>query len=68
MRSYSKIGWKKLYLVAGDGDFHEIIQHLVENENVSVTIIGGEKSVSGEIIPYVDLVELSGIVEDVKRI
>ncbi len=54
MRSYSKRGWKKLYLVAGDGDFHEVIQHLVENEDVHVTLIGTNDSISGQLAPYAD--------------
>jgi uncharacterized LabA/DUF88 family protein len=68
MRSYSKVGWNKLYLVAGDGDFHEVIQHLVENENVSVVVVGNADSLSGELAPYVDLVEFDGIRDDVKRL
>jgi hypothetical protein len=54
MRSYSKRGWKKLYLMAGDGDFHEVIQHLVENEDVHVTLIGTNDSISGQLAPYAD--------------
>ena len=68
MRSFSKVGWKKLYLVAGDGDFHEVIQHLVENENVTVIVVGTADSLSGELAPYVDLVEFDGIIDDVKRL
>jgi uncharacterized LabA/DUF88 family protein len=52
MRSFSKKAWRKLYLVAGDGDFHEVIQHLVENEDVKVTIFGNRRTVSSEIAPY----------------
>lgn len=61
MRSFSKLGWDKLYLVAGDGDFSEVIQHLVENENVSVTVIGTKGSVSGELEPYVRIVDFAEI-------
>lgn len=61
MRSFSKRAWNRLYLIAGDGDFSEVIQHLVENENVSVTLIGSSSSVSGELAPYVRIVEFAEI-------
>lgn len=67
MRSFSKLGWDKLYLVAGDGDFHEAIQHLVENENVEVTVIGRPNSISGEIAPYVKIVDFATIREKILR-
>jgi uncharacterized LabA/DUF88 family protein len=52
MRSFSKTGWDRLYLTAGDGDFHEVVQHLVENENVFVTLVGDRSSISPELAPY----------------
>ena len=52
MRSFAKKNWNKLYLVAGDGDFHEVIQHLVEDEDVHVTIFGTHNSISPELGPY----------------
>jgi uncharacterized LabA/DUF88 family protein len=52
MRSFAKRKWDRLYLVAGDGDFHEVIQHLVENENVHVTVLGTPQTISAEIGPY----------------
>lgn len=61
IRSFSKRAWDKLYLVAGDGDFSEVIQHLVENEDVEVTVIGTSSSVSGELAPYVRIVEFDQI-------
>ncbi|MBN9466563.1 NYN domain-containing protein [Brevundimonas sp.] len=65
MRSFSKRAWNKLYLIAGDGDFSEVIQHLVENENVSVTLIGTNNSVSGELAPYVRIMDFADIKESV---
>jgi uncharacterized LabA/DUF88 family protein len=67
MRSYSMQHWDKLYLVAGDGDFHEVIQHLVENEAVDVTVIGARGSISGEIAPFVRIIEFSDMAADIIR-
>lgn len=69
MRSHAKRKWDKLALCAGDGDFHEVVQHLVENEDVNVALVGGESSISMELRPYarkgiVDIVMLS---EDLKK-
>ena len=67
MRSFSKRGWKKLYLVAGDGDFHEVIQHLVENEDVQVTVIGTPSTISAEIGPYCTPVYFADIAQGISR-
>ncbi len=68
MRSFSKVKWDKLYLVAGDGDFHEVIQHLVENEGVNVTVIGTPGSVSGEVAPFVRILNFADIKGDITRV
>ena len=52
VRSYHKRQWKKLALVAGDGDFHEPVQSLVEGENVDLYIVGSSNGISGELRPY----------------
>lgn len=65
MRSYSKVKWNKLYLVAGDGDFHEVIQHLVENEGVHVTVVGTPGSISGEIAPFVEVISFDSIKDSI---
>lgn len=52
MRSYSRKQWRKLFLAAGDADFHEVVQHLVENENVSLVLVGSMDSISEELRPY----------------
>jgi uncharacterized LabA/DUF88 family protein len=67
MRSFSKIGWDKLYLIAGDGDYHEVVQHLVENEGVRVTVIGTPGTISGQIAPYVRVVDFAEIKENIQR-
>lgn len=67
MRSFSKKAWDKLYFIAGDGDFSEVIQHLVENEDVSVTVIGTANSISGELAPYVRIVDFSEIAGSISR-
>lgn len=52
IRSYTQRGWTRLFFAGGDGDFHECIQHLVENENVDLYLIGTENTISGELKPY----------------
>ena len=51
-RSFLKRGWKKLVLAGGDGDFHEPVQSLVENENVELYIVGTMGSISQDLRPY----------------
>jgi len=52
MRSYARRQWRKLLLAAGDGDFHEVIQYLVENEDVSLVLIGTMDTISEALRPY----------------
>jgi len=40
VRSYHKRKWTKLVLIAGDADFHEPVQNLVETENVDLYLVG----------------------------
>ncbi|MGH9752387.1 MAG: NYN domain-containing protein [Blastocatellia bacterium] len=51
-RSYHKRRWTKLVLAAGDGDFHEPVQSLVETENVDLYLIGSLQTISEELRPY----------------
>lgn len=51
-RSFHKRGWNKLVLAAGDGDFHEPVQSLVEGENVELCLIGSLSAISQELRPY----------------
>jgi len=51
-RSFLKRGWRKLVLAGGDGDFHEPVQSLVENENVELYLIGTVGSISQDLRPY----------------
>jgi len=51
-RSCHKREWTKLVLAAGDGDFHEPVQNLVESENVDLYLIGSMKNISSELRPY----------------
>jgi uncharacterized LabA/DUF88 family protein len=68
MKSFARKGWSKLFLGAGDGDFHEVVQHLVENENVSVFLVGTMNSMSEELRPYAtQIVELGKIAPVVSR-
>jgi len=52
MRSFQLRRWQKLYLAAGDSDFHEVVQHLVENEGVDLFLVGGDGTISGELLSY----------------
>ena len=52
VRSYLKRKWSKLVLIAGDGDFHEPIQDLVESENVDLYLVGSVPNISHELRPY----------------
>jgi len=52
LRSFAIRRWRTLFLAAGDGDFHEAVQHLVENEGVDVYLIGALSSISDELRPY----------------
>ena len=51
-RAFHKRQFSKLALISGDGDFHEPIQNLVENENVELYLLGSMNSMSGELRPY----------------
>jgi uncharacterized LabA/DUF88 family protein len=51
-RSFLKRGWRKLILAAGDGDFHEPVQALVENDNVELYLVGTMNSISQDLRPY----------------
>ncbi len=52
MRSFSRRKWGTLFLAAGDSDFHEVVQHLVENEDVKLVLIGTMNTISEELRPY----------------
>ena len=68
MRSHSHRKWQKLYLAAGDSDFHEVVQHLVENENVDLVLIGSEQTISAELLPYARaVVKIRDIADEIAR-
>jgi uncharacterized LabA/DUF88 family protein len=52
IRSHTHSKWQKLMLAAGDADFHEVVQHLVENEGVELVLIGSVDTISSELLPY----------------
>lgn len=51
-RSFHKRKWNKLVLFAGDGDFHEPVQNLVEYENVDLYLVGSLGSIADVLRPY----------------
>ncbi len=66
MRSFAKQSWNKLFFCAGDGDFHEPIQHLVEYENVQVVLVGTTQAISTELHSYArDFVRLDQVAQQV---
>ncbi|MBI1807422.1 MAG: NYN domain-containing protein [Ignavibacteria bacterium] len=48
-RSFHKRHWTKLVLAAGDGDFFEPVQNLVEGE---LYLVGSLNAISEELRPY----------------
>jgi len=52
IRSFHKRHWTKLVLCAGDGDFHEPVQNLVESENIDLYLVGSMESISSELRSY----------------
>ena len=52
VRSYHKRHWTKLVLAAGDSDFHEPMQSLVEGENVELYLVGSVNTISNQLRPY----------------
>jgi len=68
MRSFSRRQGRKLFLAAGDSDFHEVVQHLVESENVNLILIGSMDAISEELRPYAStIVQLDQIAASVSR-
>jgi uncharacterized LabA/DUF88 family protein len=51
-RSFAKRRWDKLVLVAGDADFHEPVQNLVEQENVTLYLVGTLNTIHQALRPY----------------
>lgn len=64
MRSYGHRQWRTLFLAAGDGDFHEAVQHLVEHRDVAVILIGTTSSMSRELLPYAQAIEAVDVIAD----
>lgn len=52
VRSFYKRKWSKLVLCAGDGDFHEPAQSLVEGEGVDLFIVGKQGTISPNLTSH----------------
>lgn len=52
--SQSTENWQHLVLAAGDADFAELIEDLVERRRVRVTMVGAERSISLAFRPFID--------------
>ena len=69
MRSHDHRKWRTLFLAAGDSDFHEVVQHLVENEDVKLVLIGSDQTISGELLPYARaVVKIRDLAEELARV
>ncbi|HET7542386.1 MAG TPA: NYN domain-containing protein [Polyangiaceae bacterium] len=69
MRSHSHRKWRTLFLAAGDSDFHEVVQHLVENEDVQLILIGSEQTISSELLPYARaIIKVRDIADEIARV
>ena len=51
-RSFNQKDWDKLYLMAGDGDFAEVVHDLVKFGGVDVSVIGTRHTISSELGPW----------------
>jgi uncharacterized LabA/DUF88 family protein len=68
MRSHGHRQWHTLFLGAGDSDFHEAVQYLVEHEDVQLILIGTLDTISGELLPYArTVIELGQIADQISR-
>ncbi|MET0391389.1 MAG: NYN domain-containing protein [Polyangiales bacterium] len=68
MRSHGTRKWRKLFLAAGDSDFHEAVQHLVENEGVELVLVGSLDTMSHELMPYArTIVQLVDVADQLVR-
>lgn len=69
LRSFAVRRWRTLFLAAGDGDFHEVAQHLVENEGVNLYLIGALNSISEELRAYAQaIIRLDERAEELARV
>ena len=69
MRSHDHRKWRTLFLAAGDSDFHEVVQHLVENEDVHLILIGSEQTISAELMPYARaVIKVRDIADEIARV
>lgn len=53
-RSHHADQWNHLVLVAGDADFAELVEDLVERDAVRATLVGNSKSISLAFRPFAD--------------
>lgn len=68
MRSFAKRKWNSLFFFAGDADFYEAIQNLVEYEDVNLVLIGTLHTISQELRPYArNVIELDKVAEQIAR-
>jgi uncharacterized LabA/DUF88 family protein len=68
MRSFAKRKWDTLYFFAGDADFYEAVQNLVEYEDVNLVLIGTLQTISQELRPYArNVIELDKVAAQIAR-
>lgn len=54
LQSHARCAWSRLVLIAGDADFTEPVQRLVEQHNVRVTLIGLPEKTSSLLRSYTE--------------
>jgi uncharacterized LabA/DUF88 family protein len=52
MRSVDRDRWDHLILIAGDGDFYPLAEHLVEERGVQLTLLGSPETSSAMLTCY----------------
>jgi uncharacterized LabA/DUF88 family protein len=68
MRSFAKRKWDTLFFFAGDADFYEAVQNLVEYEDVNLVLIGTLQTISQELRPYArNVIELDKVATQIAR-
>ena len=68
MRSFAKRKWSTLFFFAGDADFYEAVQNLVEYEDVNLVLVGTLQTISQELRPYArNIMELDKTASQISR-
>jgi uncharacterized LabA/DUF88 family protein len=68
LKSYHRHRWSRLVLVAGDDDFTEVVQYLVEEEGVRLTLVGLRERTSYNLVSFAENeVDLRQLAPEISR-